>query len=116
MSTARKHVESSQPKGPIQKQVQILSNRLSDLLHTLSKEKDYPALQEEIDSCAKEIIHITYTHQEKLGKLMSFLKNATIDLTEVPVMSPQMQKIAFEVAIQGAIKNLDAFVNQASHI
>ncbi|MBX9924110.1 MAG: hypothetical protein K2Y01_08375 [Rhabdochlamydiaceae bacterium] len=116
MSIARKHVESSQPKGPIQKQVQVLADRLNELFANLSRNKDYPALQGEIDSCAKEIISITHTHYEKIGNLISYLKNAIIDLTEVPYMHPQMQKIAFEVAIQAAIKNLESFISQAHNI
>ena len=31
-------------------------------------------------------------------------------------MHPQMQKIAFEVAIQAAIKNLESFISQAHNI
>lgn len=116
MSTARKHLESSQDKGPIQKRMQILNDHLQSLLSHLSKNKDYPTLQKEVDSCAKEIIDITHKHHEKLGKLQTHLKNAIIDLTEVPIMHPQMQKIAFEVAIQAAIKNLEIFINQAHNI
>jgi hypothetical protein len=112
MSIARKQVESSQSKGPIQKQIQGISNRLNKLISELSKNKDYPSLQGDIDSCAKEIIDITQKHYEKLGPAISHLKNAIIDLTEVPYMHPQMQKIAFEVAIQSAVKHLDTFLSQ----
>ena len=116
MSIASKQVESSQPRGPIQKEVQVINDRLEKLLTELSKNKDYPSLQDEMDTCAKSIIKITDTHYEKLGQFTTHLKNAIVDLTEVPFMHPQMQKIAFEVALQAAIKNLETFLNKAKDI
>jgi hypothetical protein len=116
MSTARKHAESSQPKGPIQKEIQAIHDRLDKLLTELSKNKDYPPLQGEIDDCAKKIMNIGNTHYEKLGQFMPHFKNAIVDLTEVPFMHPEMQKIAFEVAIQAAMKNLDIFLRQGNAI
>ncbi len=111
MSTARKYSESSQ--GPIHQKVHHVMDQLEQLLVTLSKSKDCPTLQQGIDQAAKELIAITTKHHKEIAKYESYLKNATIDLTEVPHMQPQMQKIAFEVAIGAAIKNLQSFLDNA---
>jgi hypothetical protein len=112
MSTARKYSESNQ--GPIQQKIHHVMDQLETLLTTLSKNKDCPTLQQGIDQCAKDIISISTKHHKEIAKYESFLKNAIIDLTEVPHMQPQMQRIAFEVAITAALTNLQSFLDSNS--
>ena len=109
MSTARKYSEGSN-QSPIGQKVHHVIDQLETLLTTLAKNKDSPALQEGIDTCAKDIIAISTKHHKEISKYESYLKNAIIDLTEVPHMQPQMQRIAFEVAIRAALKNLQSFL------
>ncbi len=112
MSTARKY--SEEKYGPIHQKVQNTMEVLEQLLTTLSKSKDFPTLQQGIDQCAKDLIGITAKYHTQISKYESYLKNAIIDLTEVPHMQPQMQKIAFEVAIGAAIKNLHSFLENVT--
>ena len=111
MSTARKHSEMNH--GPIHKQVHQIMDQLDQLLIKLSKSKDCPSLQQGIDQCAKDLLGIIQKNHASIAKFESYLKNAIIDLTEVPHMQTQMQKIAFEVAIRAAITNLKSFLENA---
>jgi len=109
MSTARKNPEGQQ--GPVYTDVYNIMDRLNHLLTQIAKSDDVPTLQNEIDLCAKDLLSVVTTHRDTIAKTESFLKNAIIDLTEVPYMQVQMQKIAFEVAIKAAIKNLESFLD-----
>ena len=112
MSTARKHSEMHE--GPIHQKVHQIMDQLDQLLVKLSKSKDCPSLQQGIDQCAKDLLHIISKNHVSIAKFESYLKNAIIDLTEVPHMQPQMQRIAFEVSIGAAIKNLKSFLENAT--
>lgn len=113
MSTARKYSEGSH-QSPIQQKIHHVMDQLETLLTTLSKNKDSPTLQQGIDTCAKDLIAISAKHHKEIAKYEAYLKNAIIDLTEVPHMQPQMQRIAFEVAIRAALKNLQSFLDSNS--
>lgn len=108
MSFARKHAE--EPQGHAQKRVSQIIHELEVLIEKISDKKDYEPLQKEVDALAKSIIDVVATHHHEIKKFEIYLKNAIIDLTEVPYMQPQMQKIAFEVSIRAAIKNLHSFL------
>ena len=112
MSTARKHAEMNE--GPIYKKVSTIKDKLNQLLIELSKSEDIPTLQNKIDQNAKELLALVSENHKTIFKTESYLKNAIIDLTEVPYMQPQMQKIAFEVAIRASIKNLGAFLDSTA--
>ena len=114
MSIARKREE--QPQGAVQKKVHHIMETLTILLSKISKANDYPALQEEMDRCAKEIISIIGESHSKIVKIESYLKNALIDLTEIPHMQPEMQKIAFQVGIKAAIDNLKLFIDHSEGV
>lgn len=110
MSTARK----PENQGPIQQKVYHVMDTLDQLLLTLTKNKDVPTLQQDVDNSAEELMSIMSKHSKEIGKYTSYLKNAIIDLTEVPQMQPQMQKVAFQEAIKAAKKNLQTFLDNTS--
>ncbi len=109
MSIAHKGSEGN--KGPICTEVYNIMDRLNQLLLDLSQSDDVPSLQNSINQCAKDLLLVINTHRDAIAKTESFLKNAIIDLTEVPYMQVQMQKIAFEVAIRASVKNLESFLD-----
>ncbi len=114
MSTARKQPDMHH--GPIYKEVSDIIVQMNQLILELSKNKDIPTLQSKIDQGAKDLMTIVSANHTTLFKTESYIKNAIIDLTEVPYMQPQMQRIAFEVAIRAAIKNLESFLASTPHI
>ncbi len=110
MSLAHKHPEM--PANPAYKKIDRILVDLKGLLHKLEgKEKDHPVLQKEVDLAAKQIITVINDHHSEIARWETYLKNAIIDLTEVPYMQPQMQRIAFETSIKAAVKNLQSFLD-----
>jgi hypothetical protein len=109
MNTARKH--SEQPKEPAYEKICDMINRLNHLAQKISRAEKFTPPQAEVDAAAREIIDIINTYHKNIQKYEVYLKNAILDLTEIPYMQPQMQKIAFEVAIKAAIHNLQSFLD-----
>ena len=113
MSTAPQ--ESGQ-QGPVYDKVRSTLLNLNHLLNELSSHEDIPTLQDSLEQCAQEILSVINEHKEQVIKTESYLKNAIIDLTEVPYMQEEMQKIACEVALKAAIKNLEYFLESNGSI
>jgi hypothetical protein len=114
MSTAWEKSEGKE--GPIYTDVYNIMDRLNHLLLQISKSDDVPTLQNEIDLCARDLLSVITTYRPAISKTESYLKNAVIDLTEVPYMQAKMQKIAFEVAIKAAMKNIESFLENNKSI
>lgn len=111
MATARHHHDESSPSNKI-----ILSIR-DDLAHIFDKmnknEKYCPDVQE-LEVYATKIIRFYEKYADSNSKSSSYLKNAIIDLTEIPVMHPNLQRIAIKTVINEAIKNIDHFCHSHS--
>ena len=111
MSTARQPIE--EPRSPSYKKIKAIIDNLDRLHSNIAK---HQPTQKEVEENAIKIMEIINLHHKEISKYESYLKNAIIDLTEIPHMQPQMQKIAFEVALKDAKKNLEAFLHEiASH-
>lgn len=110
------HNKEQSMHGPVQQKIHKIVGQLDSLLGKLSKASDVPHLQQDIEASAKQIISIINAEHSKIVKLESYLKNAIIDLTEIPVMQPEMQKIAFQAGIKAAIDNLQLFLANSSGI
>ena len=112
MTTAHKYSENN--REPSYEKVVSILNRLNNLSLKMGKSQTFTPPQEEVDGCARELIDTLSKYHDTLGKLEVYLKNALIDLTEIPYMQPQMQKIAFEVAVKAAMRNLQTFLDQSN--
>lgn len=112
MSTAHKYSENN--REPSYERVVSIVNKLNNLSLKMTKSPTSTLPQEDVDFCARELIDTLNKYHHVLGHLEVYLKNALIDLTEIPYMQPQMQKIAFEVAIKAALRNLQIFLDESN--
>jgi len=108
MSTARQYPEKKE--HPAHEKIQQIADRLEALLHKTEKTTQFIMPQTEIDACAREVIDIINQYHASIYKFESYLKNAIIDLTEIPYMQPHVQKISFEISVRAALNNLQAFL------
>ena len=112
-----------QPKAPefskIQKEVLRIKGDLDKLILNINKQPKFAPTRDMLESQAKRLIDLINknpllkaTPQEKAIKsaVEKYLKAAIIDLTEVPEMSPQMQRISYLTALKDAAKNLELFL------
>ena len=81
------------------------------ILMRMQREHRYTPTRHELEECAEKLIDFMHQHHKKIAPYESYLRAAVIDLTEVPEMSPQMQRISFQTAVKDAAKNLDLFLS-----
>ena len=77
----------------------------------MQKDQSYTPTRDEVEKYAVQINTLVMGHREKVRPFESYLKAAIIDLTEVPEMHPQMQRISFLTALKDASQNVRLFLD-----
>lgn len=107
MATARNHhMELSSHK-----EITQIKNALEKILDKMKSQTNYCPTVQELEKHAESIINFINKHDKEIKHAKAHLKNAVIDLTEVPVMHPNMQKIAIQTCVKVSIDNIEKFFN-----
>lgn len=114
MSTARSFAYSPEKAGPAQKELLKLHEKINSHILKMEKDKNHMTKQEELNKYAEQIITIINKYHAEVVKWESFLKAAIVDLTEVPSMQPQMQRIAILTAMKDACTNIQSFLDTST--
>jgi hypothetical protein len=77
----------------------------------MHKEHHFTPTRDQLGEFATQIIAFINDHHAQTKPYESYLKAAIIDLTEVPEMAPQMQRIAFLTSLKDASKELNLFLS-----
>lgn len=72
--------------------------------------KKFLPKQTELNEYSSQVIELVKKYHPKITPEQKNLLAAVIDLNEVPLMHPMMQRIAFETALREASKNLDHYL------
>ena len=107
MATARNH----HMELPSHKEITEIKNALEKILGNMKSNTNYCPSVQELDKHAQSIINFINKHDQEIKHAKSHLKNAVIDLTEVPIMHPNMQKIAIQTCVKVSIENIEKFCN-----
>lgn len=100
------------PKATIlSKEAQKIKNRVDAIISKMQKETHFTPTRDQLDECAEQLIDFISHHHSKTAPYESHLKAAIIDLTEVPQMNPQMQRIAFMTALKDASQRIELFLS-----
>jgi hypothetical protein len=100
------------PKStPFTKEAQKIKNRLDALITKMQKDINFTPTREQLEEDAELIIDFIGENHSKTASHESYLKAAIIDLTEVPVMAPQMQRISFLTALRDASHEMELFLS-----
>jgi hypothetical protein len=100
------------PKStPLAKEAQKIKGEIDALIFKMQKDEHYDPTREKLEKYANAIIGYINHNHDKVVAYESYLKAAVIDLTEVPEMAPQMQRIAFLTALQDASHELELFLS-----
>jgi hypothetical protein len=102
--------QPSQPSRVTKTAMKIKSN-IDSIIEKMQRKQNYSPDRKDLEKCAKQLIDFINEEHEAVVAHQSYLKAAIIDLTEVPEMAPQMQRISFLTALRDASKNMDLFIS-----
>lgn len=109
MATARAHREEMHPS---RKEILSIRDDLYSHWEKMKKQESYCPTVQELDKYAEKIIKFIDKNHKEVDKTKSLLKDAIIDLTEIPLMHPQMQRLAIHTALRDACENIDKFCSK----
>lgn len=100
------------PKSsPLARDAQKIKSRIDSLISKMHKETKFTPTRSEVEEYAEMIIGYLNANHTKTAPHSTYLKAAVIDLTEVPEMAPQMQRIAFITALKDASHEMELFLS-----
>lgn len=89
-----------------------IKNQIDTMISHMERKSNYTPTRDEIEFCAEELINFIAKNKAKIKADEHLLKTAIIDLTEVPEMSAELQRIAFLTAMRTASDNIETFLGQ----
>jgi hypothetical protein len=100
------------PKSsPFVKQVQKIKGEVEAVITRMQKDPKFTPTREQLEGFAEELMDFRQKNKKAVALHETYLKAAVIDLTEVPVMAPQMQRISFLTALKDALHEIDLFLS-----
>ena len=96
------------PAHIVEKALKI-QEEIDKLIAKMQKSSDFTPTRDQLENCGEKIMEFINKNHAHIASHEHFLKAAIIDLTEVPEMAPQMQRISFLTSLKDASKNLHAF-------
>ncbi|MBS0604401.1 MAG: hypothetical protein JSS60_05105 [Verrucomicrobia bacterium] len=97
--------------SPLSREAQKIKGRVDALITKMQKDAKFTPTRDMLEEHAEQLIDYINDNHEKTAPHESYLKAAIIDLTEVPEMAPQMQRIAFLTALKDASHELELFLS-----
>lgn len=108
------YMSASQPSSEAHpvfiKEAEKLKAKVDSLISKIQQDEHFNPSREEINKQAKVLIDLMNQYHEQVRNHENHLKAALIDLTAIPEMTPQMQKLSFLVALKEASKELQLFL------
>lgn len=100
------------PKSsPLVKKIQKIKGDIDIMISKMQKEPQFTPTRAQLEEFAEEIMDFRGKNRAAVAPHENYLKAAVIDLTEVPVMAPQMQRIAFLTALKDASHEVELFLS-----
>ncbi|NDD58286.1 MAG: hypothetical protein EBZ47_03405 [Chlamydiae bacterium] len=107
MSLARSHAHGE--LNFLYQEMSSLRDELYKIHERMKKQENYCPNVQELDRYAERIGNFISKNHKYLNQNKQHLMNAIVDLTEIPVMHPKMQRIAIYTAIKVACDNIEKF-------
>lgn len=111
MTTNRAH--RHEEMHPSHKEILSIRDDLYSHWEKMKKQESYCPNVQELDKYAEKIIKFIDKHHKEIDKTKSHLKDAIIDLTEIPlIVHPQLQRVAIHTSLKVACENIDKFCSK----
>jgi regulator of sigma D len=88
-----------------------LKSRIDTLITKMQKDEKFAPTREQLEDIAEDMIDFISKNHFQITPHDSYLKAAVVNLTEVPVMAPQMQRISFLIALRDTSREMDLFLS-----
>jgi hypothetical protein len=88
-----------------------IKTQVDKLISKMHKNSNFTPTRDEVEVYAVEINQLVVDNRQKVKQFESYLKAAIIDLTEVPDLHPQMQRIGFMTALRDASQKIQLFLD-----
>jgi hypothetical protein len=88
-----------------------IKGRVDILIDKMKKDEKFTPSRKELENIAETMLDFISKNHFKITPHDNYLKAAVIDLTEVPVMAPQMQRISFLIAMKDASHEMGLFLS-----
>ena len=103
---------SKKPRDPvIHQKIEHIKSEVDNLISKIQKQTSYNPTRSDVEKYAVQINDVIMHNRSSVRQFESFLKAAIIDLTEIPEMHPQMQRISFITALKDASQKLQLFLD-----
>ncbi len=100
------------PKAsPLAKQAWKIKDQIDAMIAKMQKNEKYTPSRDELEAHAEAILNYIDHQHTKIEPFKSHLKAAVIDLTEVPEMAPEMQRIAYLTSLKAASQSMELFLS-----
>jgi hypothetical protein len=100
-----------QPKhSPLHKGLLNIKNEIDRILQKMKKDPKFLPNQEELNEFSSQVLQLIDKYHPRITPEQRKLLTAVIDLNEVPLMHPSMQRISFEVALKDASQNIEQYL------
>jgi hypothetical protein len=100
------------PKSsPLAKDLMRIKNLVDSLISKMQRDHHFMPTRNQLEEPAEKLISYINNNHSQVVRYESHLKAAIIDLTEVPVMAPQMQRISFLTALKDASHEMNLFLS-----
>lgn len=107
---AHPHPSRSPRDSALCAQIQKIKNGIDEMIRKMQKDTQFTPTREQLEEWAEQLLHFVNKHHLAIIDSERYLKAAIIDLTEVPEMAPQMQRLSFITCLRDASKNLLSFL------
>src|SRR5690349_14523026 len=103
---------SKKPRDAIiYQKAEKIKSQVDKLISKMHKNSTLTPTRDEVEQYAVEINQLVVNNRQKVKQFESYLKAAIIDLTEVPDLHPQMQRIGFMTALRDASQKIQLFLD-----
>jgi hypothetical protein len=103
---------NKKPRDPmIHQKIEHIKSEVDTLVSKIQKQTAYTPSRGDVERYAVAINDVIMKNRDHVRQFESFLKAAIIDLTEIPEMHPQMQRISFITALKDASHKLQLFLD-----
>lgn len=110
MAAAR--AQRQEDMSPSRREILVIREDLHKMWEKMKKQESFCPNVQELDKQAERIIKFIDKNHKEVEKTKPHLKDAIIDLTEIPLMHPQLQRMAILTAIKIACDNIDKFCSK----
>lgn len=103
---------SKKPRDTIiYQKAEKIKTQVDKLISKMQKNSTFLPTRDEVEQYAVQINDLVVNNRQKVKQFESYLKAAIIDLTEVPDLHPQMQRIGFLTALRDASQKIQLFLD-----